>query len=119
MRDAQWLAGAFSAWGLASTLGARKRVKISLMTASDNYGYIDDFANRASVGRVETYKGRWHWVCDDPNEVRAFLRAVGPHLTATKLKMIETAWESWRQRMLEATDGEVDSGAIDEEDPTV
>lgn len=117
MRDAKWLGGAFSAYGLASPLGRGKRNKISLMTSSNSLDYVQDFFERAGIGRIEPYKGRWHWLCDDPHEVRAFHLAVGPHLTVDKRKLLEAAWETWRGKMLDATNAEIDPGPIDGEAP--
>jgi hypothetical protein len=117
VRDSEWLAGAFSAWGIAGVVGARRRIKISLMTSSDALGYVETFQQKADLGRVEVFKGRWHWICDDPDEVKTFHLAVRPMLIEPKRKMIEVAWETWRNRMLDATDGEIDPGPIDGDPP--
>lgn len=118
MRTAQWLGGAFSAYGIAASIKRNRRShRISLMTSADSEEYVTMFHERAGLGRVEVYSGRWQWICDDPDEVRAFHLAVGEHMTNNKRRMIEIAWETWRARMLDATNAEIDPGPIDGEAP--
>ena len=80
-------------------------------TASHYAGLI--LSNQAGIGRVNLYRGRWHWVCDEPAEVQTFYNAVGEHLISDKKKMIEVAWTEWRRQTLETTEGEQDPGSID------
>lgn len=112
MQQSQWLAGAFSAYGLIDVIG-RARPKISLFTTSEHQEYVRKFAEYCGFGTTKPFKGRWHWSCDEPARVQQFYVAVGPHLIEAKRSMIEGAWEEWRRQMLDRSDGERDPGPID------
>jgi hypothetical protein len=109
MQDSKWLAGAFSAYGLADNLGRRKRV--SLFTTAEDKEYTTLFKEKSGLGYTKPFKGRWHWVCDDPNEIKTFYTAVAPHLTSRRKEMIEGAWEEWRRKVAEDPEG-YDPGEI-------
>ena len=113
MEDAKWLAGAFSAYGLVDN--RTKNKKVSLFTSSGTGSeYVEEFNRRVGLGRVQAVKGRWEWVCDEPAEVQQFYRAVGPHLMPSKRRMIEVTWETWRKHVLDASNGEIEIGTIDD-----
>jgi hypothetical protein len=109
MKHSQWLAGAFSAYGLAGSIG--KGNKVSLLTTSNTMEYVKTFHEYAGMGRIEVKSGLWRWVCDVPIEVQTFYMAVGPRLTGAKREMIEASWEQWRRHAIDHEFG--DPGPID------
>src|SRR5258708_6844825 len=113
MKESKYLAGAFDAYGLADTLRTGRHYRVSLFTTSDTPTYVERIKEYSGLGYIKTFKGRWHWVCDNAAEIQQFYIAVGPHLIPDKRKLIEVAWEEWRRRRMDDADDPRDPGPID------
>lgn len=112
---ATWISGVWSAFGICTARGYKQEP--SCLTMSAHKDMPDRLKAFTGLGRV-LGGGRWRWVCDHPDEVRAFyvlLKDAPIPCSPGRLDEIVAAWARFREYTIFEGSGD-DPGALDPDD---